>query len=50
MALNNWYRMNGPSFDASLGYEFLAWDGPEAQEGLAALKEKRKPKFGRMPV
>lgn len=50
MALNNWYRMNGPSFDASLGYEFLAWDGPEAKEGLAALKEKRKPNFGRMPV
>ena len=50
MALNNWYRMNGPGFDASLGLEFLAWDGPEAKEGLAALKEKRKPEFGRMPV
>ena len=50
IALNNWYRMNGPSFDASLGLEFLAFDGPEAKEGLAALKEKRKPKFGKMPV
>jgi len=50
MALNNWLRMNGPCFDASLGLEFLAWDGPEAKEGLEALKEKRKPNFGKMPV
>ncbi|MCY4238056.1 MAG: enoyl-CoA hydratase/isomerase family protein [Rhodospirillaceae bacterium] len=49
-ALNNWLRINGPSFDASLGLEFLAWDGPEAKEGIAALKEKRKPNFGKMPV
>lgn len=50
LALNNWLRMNGPNFDASLALEFLAWDGPEAKEGIAALREKRKPKFGKMPV
>lgn len=44
-ALNNWLRMMGPNFDASLALEFLAWDGPEAKEGLASLQEKRDPKF-----
>ncbi len=44
-ALNNWLRLAGPSFDASLALEFLGFGGPEAREGLAALKEKRKPAF-----
>ncbi|MDH3692764.1 MAG: enoyl-CoA hydratase/isomerase family protein [Gammaproteobacteria bacterium] len=44
-ALNNWLRMAGPSFDASLALEWMAWTGPEAQEGLTSLKEKRAPKF-----
>lgn len=50
-ALNNWLRMMGPAFDASLALEFLGWDGPEVKEGLASLKEKRKPDFPtRSPV
>ena len=44
-ALNNWYRMAGPSFDASLALEFLGFTGPEAREGLASHKEKRRPEF-----
>src|SRR6185503_10687806 len=44
-ALNNWLRQAGPSFDASLAMEFMGFSGPEVQEGMAALKEKRKPKF-----
>jgi enoyl-CoA hydratase len=44
-ALNNWLRMAGPTFDASLALEFLGFSGPEAQEGLAALKQKRRPKW-----
>jgi enoyl-CoA hydratase/carnithine racemase len=44
-ALNNWLRMAGPTFDASLAMEFMGFSGPEVQEGMAALKEKRKPKF-----
>lgn len=44
-ALNNWLRMAGPSFDASLALEFLGFTGPEAVEGLNSLKEKRRPKF-----
>ncbi|MBM3568742.1 MAG: enoyl-CoA hydratase/isomerase family protein [Alphaproteobacteria bacterium] len=44
-ALNNWFRMAGPSFDTSLALEFLGFTGPEVKEGLASHKEKRKPSF-----
>ncbi|MCG8692047.1 MAG: enoyl-CoA hydratase/isomerase family protein, partial [Minwuiales bacterium] len=44
-ALNNWYRVMGPSYDASTALEMLGFTGPEIQEGLASLREKRDPKF-----
>lgn len=44
-ALNNWLRMAGPTFDTSLALEFLGFKGPDVQEGLASLKEKRSPNF-----
>jgi enoyl-CoA hydratase len=44
-ALNNWLRAAGPIFDASLGMEFLGFSGPELPEGVAALREKRPPRF-----
>ncbi len=44
-SLNNWLRQAGPTFDASLALEFLGFTGPEAGEGLASLREKRKPSF-----
>ncbi len=44
-ALNHWLRTAGPAFDASLALEFLAFAGPEAAEGLASHREKRRPKF-----
>jgi enoyl-CoA hydratase len=44
-ALNNWLRLAGPSFDASLALEFLGFSGPEVQEGMASLREKRRPDF-----
>ncbi|HLR81995.1 MAG TPA: enoyl-CoA hydratase/isomerase family protein [Paenalcaligenes sp.] len=44
-ALNNWLRMAGPTFDTSLALEFMGFTGPDVQEGLASLKEKRRPKF-----
>ncbi|HXJ08122.1 MAG TPA: enoyl-CoA hydratase/isomerase family protein, partial [Burkholderiales bacterium] len=44
-SLNNWLRLAGPAFDASLALEMLGFTGPEVKEGLAALKEKRKPSF-----
>jgi enoyl-CoA hydratase/carnithine racemase len=45
LALNNWYRTMGPTFDASLAYEFIGFAGPEAAEGLASHVEKRPPQF-----
>lgn len=44
-ALNNWLRMAGPSFDTSLALEMIGFTGPEAREGLASLREKRRPDF-----
>ena len=44
-SLNNWLRMAGPAFDASLALEILGFTGPEAKEGVASLREKRKPSF-----
>ena len=44
-ALNNWLRSAGPAFDTSLALEFLAFSGPDVREGIAAIREKRPPKF-----
>jgi enoyl-CoA hydratase len=44
-SLNNWLRQAGPTFDASLALEFLGFADNEVKEGLAALMEKREPKF-----
>ena len=43
--LNHWYRQAAPIFDASLGYEFLGFGGPDAREGLLSHREKRPPHF-----
>jgi len=48
-SLNNWLRMAGPSFDASLALEMMGFTGPEVKEGLASLREKRDPKFPPAP-
>ncbi len=45
-ALNHWLRQALPNFEASLAYEMLNFLGPDAAEGLAALREKRSPDFG----
>jgi enoyl-CoA hydratase len=44
-ALNNWLRLAGPTFEASLALEMLGFSGPDAREGIAALREKRPPRF-----
>jgi len=46
LALNNWLRAAGPAFDASLALEFLDMTGPDVHEGVAAVREKRPPRFG----
>ena len=43
--LNNWYRAFGPTFDASLAFEFYGFGGPDVQEGVASHREKRSPRF-----
>jgi len=44
-ALNNWIRMFGPAFDASLAMEMLNFFGNDIAEGVTAIKERRAPKF-----
>ncbi|MFA7554236.1 MAG: enoyl-CoA hydratase/isomerase family protein [Spongiibacteraceae bacterium] len=44
-ALNNWIRSAWPAFEASLAFGILGFTGPEAREGLSALREKRQPNF-----
>jgi enoyl-CoA hydratase len=48
-SLNQWYRVFGPTFEASLGLEFIGFGGPEVREGLAAHREKRPPRFSDIP-
>jgi enoyl-CoA hydratase len=47
LALNQWMRTAGPIFDASLALEFLDMTGPDVQEGIAAVRERRPPEFRR---
>ena len=45
LALNEWMLRAGPIFDASLSLEFLDMTGPDVREGVAAVREKRPPRF-----
>lgn len=45
LALNNWLRMGGPAFDASVALEMLGFAGEDVQEGVSAITEKRPPNF-----
>src|SRR5690242_15069545 len=45
LALNEWMVKAGPIFDASLTLEFLDMTGPDVREGVAAVREKRSPRF-----
>ncbi|MEE9417022.1 MAG: enoyl-CoA hydratase/isomerase family protein [Acidimicrobiales bacterium] len=44
-SLNLWLQQSAPNFDASLALEMLAFLGPDAAEGVAAVREKRPPNF-----
>lgn len=44
-SLNNWLRMAGPSFDASLALEMLGFFDQDLVEGVEAVKTKRAPVF-----
>jgi enoyl-CoA hydratase len=45
LSLNEWMKTAGPIFDASLALEFLDMTGPDVREGVAAVREKRAPRF-----
>jgi len=40
-ALNNWLRLAGPNFDASLALEFLGFRLPDIRSGLEAVRNRR---------
>lgn len=44
-ALNHWLRAALPAFEHSLALEMLGFLGPDAREGVAALRAKRRPQF-----
>lgn len=44
-ALNNWLRLAGPSFDASLALEFLGFRLGDVRRGLDAVRNKRPVDF-----
>jgi enoyl-CoA hydratase len=44
-SLNHWLRAAWPAFEHSLALEMLGFAGADAREGLAALKDKRAPRF-----
>jgi enoyl-CoA hydratase len=46
-SLNHWLRAAWPAFEASLAAEMLDFSQADAREGLAAIKEKRQPVFGK---
>jgi enoyl-CoA hydratase len=44
-ALNGWMQMASPIFESSLREEMLNFHSDDAKEGIAAIREKRKPDF-----
>jgi len=48
-AMNAWLRRALPEFGESLALEMLGFLGPDAREGLAAVEERRAPRFPSAP-
>lgn len=44
-ALNGWLHAAWPAFEASLAAEMMGFGEADAREGLAAIREKRTPRF-----
>lgn len=45
-SLNHWLHAAWPAFEASLRAEMMDFSQADAREGVAAIKEKRAPRFG----
>ena len=43
--LNQWMITNSPVFGESLALEMIGFLGPDAKEGVAAIRERRRPDF-----
>jgi enoyl-CoA hydratase len=48
--MNQWLRQALPVFGESVALEMLGFLGPDAREGLAALRERREPRFPSAPT
>ncbi len=44
-SMNQWIRQALPTFGESMALEMLGFLGPDAREGLAAVRERREPRF-----
>ncbi len=47
-SLNHWLRAAWPAFEASLNAEMMGFGQADAREGLAAIIEKRSPRFDKV--
>ncbi|HUI02850.1 MAG TPA: enoyl-CoA hydratase/isomerase family protein [Acidimicrobiales bacterium] len=47
--MNDWLRQALPGFGESVALEMLGFLGPDAREGLAALRQRRQPRFPSAP-
>jgi enoyl-CoA hydratase len=47
--MNHWMRQALPGFGESVALEMLGFLGPDAREGLAAIRERREPQFPSAP-
>jgi enoyl-CoA hydratase len=48
-AINRWLVAAAPAFGESLALEMLGFLGPDAEEGLAAIRDRRPPAFPSAP-
>jgi enoyl-CoA hydratase len=48
--MNHWLRQALPAFGESVALEMLGFLGPDAREGLAAVRERREPRFPSAPA
>jgi enoyl-CoA hydratase len=48
--MNHWLRQALPTFGESVALEMLGFLGPDAQEGLAAVRDRRQPRFPSAPT
>jgi enoyl-CoA hydratase len=48
--LNHWMRSASPAFGESLALEMIGFLGPDAKEGVAAIRDRRPPVFPSAPL